>query len=359
MIARVIHPSDMGEAELARWREIVAQRDDLRSPYFAPEFALAVAQVRKDARVAIFEDAGRVVAFLTYHVGPFGFARPLALGLSDYQGLIAEPDAIAALDAGTLLRACRLRALAFDHMLASQSTFAPFHAHREGSPVMDLRGGYDAYASARRDAGSKQILKLGTLRRKLEREHAPLRFELHADPAIVLPTVFAWKSRQCVESGGIDVFAYAWTRALIERLAVAREPAFAGMLSALWLDDRLIAAHMGMRSDRVWHYWFPVYDHDLARYSPGLHLLLDMAQACESLGLVEIDLGKGEAEYKQRLASAEVPLAEGIAEAPGLTRRALGAFRRLDSWARRTRWARPATIPGRLARRLHRQRRFA
>ena len=38
----------------------------MRSPFLAPEFALAVDRVRRDARVAVLEDSGRVVGFLAY-----------------------------------------------------------------------------------------------------------------------------------------------------------------------------------------------------------------------------------------------------------------------------------------------------
>ncbi len=356
MRSRVIHPPDLDESRVAHWREIVATRDDLRSPYFAPEFTQSVAQVRSDVRVGLIEQSSRIVGYFPFQAGPLGSARPVGLALSDYHGLIIEPGV--EIDPVRLLRDLGLRSFRFDHLLASQQCFAPFVDTDDVSPVMDLREGYEAYCAARRAAGSKQILKLGTLRRKLEREHGELRFELRADPARVLPFVFAQKSRQCIESGGVDIFAYRWTRDLMHRLLEIDTPTFAGTLSALWQGSTLLAAHMGMRSDRVWHYWFPVYEHAFAKYSPGLHLLLEMARACDDLPLYEIDLGKGQSDYKTRLASGHVPICEGRVRVPGLGAQMERLASRFDAWARATPWARPATIPGRLVRRLQYRRRL-
>lgn len=311
---------------------------------------------RDDARVAVLEQAGQIFGFFPFQITAFRRARPIALALSDYQGIIAQAGVD--FDVLDLLRMCRLRSFEFDHLLVGQRPFTQYHQSRGASPVMDLRGGYEEYCQSRRNAGSKQILKLGTLRRKLERELGDVRFELASEPSRVLASVFTWKSRQCVESGGTDFFALSWTRALIERLVAVDVNSFAGTLSALWAGDQLLAVHMGMRSDRVWHYWFPGYAREFAQYSPGLLLLLEMARACRSLGLDEIDLGKGEGEYKQRLATHEIPVAQGIVETPGLSRMVNEACRRADKWAGRTRWARAATIPGRFLRRVRRPWRY-
>jgi CelD/BcsL family acetyltransferase involved in cellulose biosynthesis len=54
-----------------------------------------------------------------------------------------------------------------------------------------------------------------------------------------------------------------------------------------------------------------VFNKDFARYSPGLVLLLELARAAESVGIREIDLGKGDAQYKTAFATGVVPLLEG------------------------------------------------
>ena len=126
------------------------------------------------------------------------------------------------------------------------------------------------------------------------------------------------------------------------------------MLSALYVGDRLAAAHMGMRSASVWHYWFPAYDPELSKYSPGLILLLRMAQAAPSLGLRVIDLGKGSTLYKDRLMSGEVPLAEGRVELPSLATAVRRLRRGTEAWVRRSPLVGVARGPGRLLKRAER-----
>ena len=103
---------------------------------------------------------------------------------------------------------------------------------------------------------------------------------------------------------------------------------FAGMLSLLYAGKRLVAGHFGMRGRFAWHYWFPAYDPEMAKYSPGLILLLKMAEHAPSLGVRTIDLGLGMSLYKQRLMNASVPLAGGSVE--------LSPWRSLKGYGRRT-----------------------
>jgi CelD/BcsL family acetyltransferase involved in cellulose biosynthesis len=76
----------------------------------------------------------------------------------------------------------------------------------------------------------------------------------------------------------------------------------------------LVAAHFGIRSRRIWHWWFPAYDREFARYSPGLILLVEMMRAAEGLGLERIDLGRGEALYKRRLMTGAATVYSGCVE---------------------------------------------
>src|SRR4030095_7972739 len=73
-----------------------------------------------------------------------------------------------------------------------------------------------------------------------------------------------------------------------------------------------------MHSRFIWHYWFPAYDPQFARYSPGLILLLKMAEHAPHIGLRTIDLGTGLTLYKRRLMNASISVAEGSVERASL-----------------------------------------
>ena len=79
---------------------------------------------------------------------------------------------------------------------------------------------------------------------------------------------------------------------------------FEGRLSTLWFGERLAAAHFGIRSGAVLHYWFPAYDETFAALSPGLLLLMEMARRSPEGGIATIDLGAGDYRFKSDLANA-------------------------------------------------------
>ena len=100
----------------------------------------------------------------------------------------------------------------------------------------------------------------------------------------------------------------------LQRIHATDTAHFCGTLSLLYAGDQMVAGHFGMRAGTVWHYWFPAYDPDYAKYSPGFLLLLKMVQAASGLGVTTIDLGQGMTFYKERLKNGCVPIAEGSVE---------------------------------------------
>src|SRR5262249_42787898 len=146
------------------------------------------------------------------------------------------------------------------------------------------------------------------------REIGPLRFVPESNDAAALAKVIGWKSDQYRKSAKPDLFAPGWIREAIECIFVTHAPDWSGALSLLYAGDRLISGHFGIRSHQVWHYWFPSYDSSAAKYSPGLILLLKLAEHAPVLGVRLIDLGKGMSPYKERLMNTWSPLVSGRLE---------------------------------------------
>ena len=251
-------------------------------------------------------------AFFPFQREHGAIGRPVGGIISDYHGLICEQDF--RFLAERAFRASRLIAWDFDHLLASQVSFAPFQWSIEPSPQIDLSRGYDAYVQQRRGAGSKQIKKIYNLMRRIEREIGPLRFVPESTDAVALETVLAWKSDQYRKTAKPDFFAPGWVRQAVECIFATRALAAPVSLSLLYAGNRLVAGHFGMRSRQVWHYWFPSYDPEAAKYSPGLILLLKMAEHAPAMDVPIIDLGKGMSSYKERLMNTHSPLASGRLE---------------------------------------------
>lgn len=297
----------------ARWRELQAASaaaggPPLDSPYLSPGFVAAVAAVRPQVQVALAHENGTVVAFLPFQRDAAGDGEPVGGGCCDLQALIAAPAV--ELDPRALVRAAGLPRWRFNHLAAEQAPFLPFHQERHELVGVDLAGGFEAWAAGRRRAGSQLVKDLGRRRRNLERAAGPLRFEADTADPTVLARLLAWKSDQYRRSGYPDWTGQPWLRALFDRALASGDPHFQATLSALWAGERLAAAQLALRSGAVWHWWYPAYDPELAPWSPGLLLDLEMLRAAPALGVARVDLGRASA-HKARLADLSRPAARG------------------------------------------------
>jgi CelD/BcsL family acetyltransferase involved in cellulose biosynthesis len=287
---------------LARWSQLAAENPDLGSPLFAPEYTLAVASVAPEIYVGVAERGGIPIAFLPYQKNRKGIGTRLPL--CDYQGIILSQGLT--LDAKRFLGGCGLRAWDFDHLLASQSYLQRFHRSLSDSPVIHLHEGFDAYVLERRASGTEQIKKNGNLARRLEREVGPVRFAAHVGSPDILRELLTWRGNKYASR-----HLPALLQGILERLLQSESPGCAGALSVLYAGDQIAAAHFGLRSRQTWHYWFPAYNPQFEKYSPGITLLLRMAELAPQLGIKTIDLGKGDMDYKRRLANGTISIAEG------------------------------------------------
>ena len=353
MKIHVIPAGQLSSTERASWIAIQNSDPLMASPYFCLEFTEAVAAVRADTCVAILEDRGAILGFFPFQRYRGGAGGPVGGRLSDYQAVIIGRDA--EWNAEDLIRGCGLSIWDFDHLIVSQAPFEAYHRVVGHSPVMDLSGGFDAYLERRRRSGSQRIRQFMRKARKIERELGDVRFEPDVKDPDVLNWVIRWKSEQCRKTGGTDFFRFDWTVGLVRRIAATRTANFAGLVSVLYQGDRVIAAHMGMRSRSICHWWFPVYDHAFGKYSPGAILLLRLAEWGASQGISCIDLGKGDDPYKASFMTDAVPLAAGSVILPSLR----GAFRRAreaaESFLRHSPLAAPVRAPIRAQRRIIRR----
>jgi CelD/BcsL family acetyltransferase involved in cellulose biosynthesis len=348
--ATVIPAASLTQEHERDWRTLIDSNPDLWSPFFSFEFTRSLASARPDVFVLCLEGDGCFVGFFPFQRDSAGVGRPLGLRISDFQGLIAAPDT--EWDVLSLLRDAGLRVWHFDHLLAGQKSFDRFVLRRAESCYMDLSRGYAEYAKARKQAGSRFLSQLERKARKIERELGPLRFEWHTDAPEVFEALRAWKAAQREQTQTFDVLDYDWVLALLEKIRRDDTPDFAGVLSALYVGDRLIAAHFGMRSRRVFHYWFPAYEHSVSRHSPGGILLIQIAKRCAELGIERIDLGKGDERYKTSFQSGTTELCVGAADSRPLRVAARRAWFRALAWGRESRFRHQLKLPKRVFERI-------
>jgi CelD/BcsL family acetyltransferase involved in cellulose biosynthesis len=307
--------------EIAAWSAMQAANPQIASPFFRPEFTQAVAAVRNGVEVAILEEGGRPVGFFPYERTRGGRAMPVGSRLSDFHGVIAAPQL--EFDPIRLLRDCRLSSWRFDHLESSQSPLAKFAFRHADSPLIDLTQGFTTYA-----AGLSTHFR-AHMRRKLknlERELGPIRLESDVRDSSVLSTLIRWKRQQYKTTRVLDVLGARWVCELLERILDFRGREFTAMLPVLYAGDRVVAICYLLRSENVLHSWFPAYDREAARYSPGMQLNLEILRQAPSLGITRVDLGKGEEDYKSTLRTGAVQVAEGAVDLSSLKTSARSAW---------------------------------
>jgi CelD/BcsL family acetyltransferase involved in cellulose biosynthesis len=288
------------------------ENPSLANPFLSSAFTVAVGRVRAGARVAVLEESQEVVGFFPYERGMVPIGKPIGAGVSDCQGLVHtaglewNPQA--------LLRGCGLAVWEFDHLLVDQAPFAPYHIVRKPSAVMDVTDGYEAYLDDRRRAAKRAVTSTFKKKQKLEAAFGDVRLEFDCRDREELSTLMRWKSAQYRRTGWSDRFAKPWIVRLVEDLFETRSQECSGTLSTLYAGDKLIAAHFGLRTQSMVSCWFPSYDVEFSKLSPGLLLHFLMAEAAADRGIRYLDLGKGRAEYKEALRTRNLQVAEGWVE---------------------------------------------
>lgn len=324
------HPSELGPAELAAWRSMQRATSSLANPFLAPEFTVAVGAVRPGARVAVLYEGPAVAGFFPFERGRLGAGVPICGWPGTLcQGLVHAPEA--ELDAAELLRCCRLSAWQFDHLAEGQRSFHAYQLATAPSPIMDLANGFSAYHDQLRAKSTHFCRALRRQTRALARDVGELRFVAGSDDPALMRTLMTWKSQQYRRMGAVDNFGRPWFVELLDTLQVTRADTVHGMINALFADEKPVAVLFGLRCEGLFVGWFSAYDPAFAKYSPGQIHLVRTAEELSALGVDRIDLGRGAADYKERLKSYDAIVGEGVVT----TGSVLGAAHRVRASATR------------------------
>jgi len=329
---RVLRPADLTPEHLDAWRLLQASDRELERPFFAPEYYRILSEFRPDVFVALIEQHSAIVGFFPFQRTSASVGRPVGLRLNDFQGVIAAPDLD--LDPLQLLRGCGLSSYHFDHLLAHQPVFRKFQVSLTESPFADLSQGFDAYAEERRAAGRGWVSQVRRKARKMVRDVGDLRFEFDCRDRRVFEQLLVWKSLQRQRTGTDDLLRFEWVRGVLDRMFDTQEPALSGRLSALYAGSRLVAAHFGIICRKSLHLWFPAYDIEVDRFSPGQIMMVELLRAAADSGIVRADFGKGQDRYKLSMATKSVMVAEGCADTRWIGRFLTSAAYQGRSWLR-------------------------
>lgn len=311
----LITPNELTNDHLIDWKQWQQQNVQLRSPFLSPEFAIAYGRHNKSVRIAVIEIDNKVQAFLPYERSRWNVARALGFGLVDVQGIIAS--AAARFSLREVLRECDIDVFTFDRFVDSQTPMldsASFLLER--SPVIDITPGWDSWIETKRKVSKARFRRMFQKGRKLERDIGPMSFVLQSASHADLEQLMKWKSAQYRRTCRHDRFGDAWFRNVMHELHelhelheqstiensygnAARGTTLRTMLSRLSVGDRCVAIDFALTNGHDIAGWFPAYDLEYQAYSVGSLCLLKQIEEAANEGYSRIDLGVGEADYKE------------------------------------------------------------
>ena len=307
----VVKADQLTVADRVLWRAMVEANPDLASPYFRWEFTEIAARTSPDAAVAIFSRGGRTIGYFP-HQRRGSAIQPLGAPMNDYHGVIAMPgEAPSLATVAALLNAPRLNVSAWVGPSGAGEL-------RETLMTVTPEEGFDAWYAERRQTWGKYFKDKERARRSLEAELGPIRVERGLTDPALLDQLIQLKRDQYARTGRHDIFACGWTRDLLHALMASEHADFGASMAALWAGDRLTAIEYSLLAGDRYHFWFPAYQPELARCSPGILLTMDtMRLGCEA-GFRVFDFGFGGEGYKKYFCNATQTVREAVILRPGM-----------------------------------------
>ncbi len=294
------------------WLDLRADNPALYSPYFHPDYAMLVGELRNDAYIAIARKQGTPVAFLPYQgpkPGKSHFARPIGAPMTDYHGIIHAADM--ALDPVAFLAQTGIGAFHYWALVGDHQNPIPGQK-RDEACAMTLPEGPEQWRNGR-DSSYRRHLKSHRRRvRKAEETFGPRRFEFSSPDDHVFNTLIQWKKQKFAETGKYDVLGAGWTHELIETLWRRQSPDLRCEMHALYFGEELAAIDLGLTDGVTFHSWIVSYNGDFHSYAPGIQLLEGLIDASPDRGYQRIDLGVGLDGYKRHYATEDIQVSQGF-----------------------------------------------
>lgn len=278
------------------WNCLRASHSLQQSPYYDIAFTKAVGGVRDDVEIAVIRDCNEIVGLYPFQRTSPTHAEPVGGRLNDAQGLLGGTSLTPA-DLLDALNQIGIKTAAFHASAKPNGPFGEFEFCEFEAHHLDLSAGWqEFYRWAKKN--SSTIKRHGQKSRALEREYGQIRFEFENNNDAALEKLIELKRAKYQRTKTFDILSVDWASNLLRRIHKIKSPKFSGILSTMYAGDRFVAGHFGMVTDQLLHYWFPTFDPEFSRFSPGTELLLRVAQESCNRGMIKLDLGYGDDAYK-------------------------------------------------------------
>lgn len=300
------------EMSAEQWHIYAALRDARAiydDPFFDPDFARLVGEVRDDTRIGFASDKKGVFAVWALHVRPGNWARPVGAPFSDWNGPILAEDT--GLSVEEILAGFDISGMTTQGF--KPNDFAETDGlRRVGANLSDLSEGWDAFLADQVSAWPKHFKKMRRVYRNIDRDFPGWQISPNNQRSDHFQRVLDLKQQQFVRTGYHNVLEADWTRALLDRLRSFEGPRLRARLMTLDFDGQLAAGEFNLQSDTVMHGWITSFDQAFSSYSPGNILLQEVLKQMPDEGLNIYDSGPGLDHYKRHYTNFQAPIDIGV-----------------------------------------------
>lgn len=316
--------SELAGEEIRQWDHLLEHATPYTSPFLSHAFCRAVDEVCGNVKVLQFETPDRIAGFLPFQLRKgrslLGHAQKVGAEMSDCFGAIGMSGV--QFGPEEILNAARISSLRFDH---GNSEMCPFQfSEREEQKGLRVHAtGHANFIDGLKAADKHFVKTVSRAEAALASTLGPISFRWNTDnPFRDLSHLISVKRQQFRRTNKPDNLRKGWQSALLQRLVCRPEGRNCEpILSTLYGGQTWLASNLSLRCGNVLHIWFPAYNVNYRRYSPGHLLFFKLIGAGLDRGLTFFDFGEGEAAYKKKYRGESYSLWKGA-----IARKSLSGF---------------------------------
>jgi CelD/BcsL family acetyltransferase involved in cellulose biosynthesis len=302
-------PSEMS-AEL--WQAYTALRNARAiydDPFFDPDFARLVGEVREDTRIGVVTRADEVISVWPLHLRPGNWARPIGGPFSDWHApIVKEGIELCPIE---FLSGLGLSGMTAFGYMPDPDCQVP-SMERVGANMTDLSIGWDAFMAEQQKRWPKHFKKMRRVYRNVERDFSGMSFEWDDRSDASYERLLELKRAQFKRTGFHDVLKPQWARDLLDRLRHFEGERFRCRPVSMSYDDKPAALELNLQSDKILHGWLTAFEPEMSQYSPGNMLVQEVLEKMAIEGVQIYDAGPGLDHYKRHYSNIQWPVETGV-----------------------------------------------
>lgn len=305
---RLLTATDLTDDLWLQYALLRNAREIYDDPFFDPDFARVVSEVRDDVRFGCAFAGDELVAIWPLHLRPGNWARPIGGPFSDWHAPILKVGLQLSLE--HFLSELGISGMT---VFGLQPSWAETTANQDriGANMSDIRQGAEEFLDQQAKMWPKHFKKMRRIYRNVERDFEAMELVYNDRRRECFETALALKQNQYRRTGYHDVLAPDWVRRLLDRLWDIEAPRLSLNLIRLEFDGKFAASELNLQSDTIMHGWLTSVSEDFLKYSPGNVLVQEALPHMSKAGLQYYDTGPGMDYYKRHYANCQFPVHVG------------------------------------------------